>query len=320
MEKKNVMKEQEKYEVMYVSNRWINDRESFSPEISCVDGPLCGVRYKRDFIKCFKSAEELIKYFRFNESYATPDTIIKVKAFGDMTKGGNGAYYVNEIEIINNESDSGIDGAMTSAIGAYDAIEERLGIPENDFSGVDKTYDELNIGRENKGYGNIGYRNSGAHNVGNYNYGVKNYGYYNGGEGNHGFWNIAYGSYGCFNSKEQTIRLFNKDSDWTMSDWYHSEAYELMCNIGGVSSHTALEWWNSLCGYEKSIIMSIPNFDKEVFKEVVGIDIDNNTNIVRQHSGASMTVPYYPTPVDNWDGNSDADLDKVTLEIGIACL
>ena len=33
-------------------------------------------------------------------------------------------------------------------------------------------------------------------------------------------------------------------------------------------------WWSGLNDYEKSIIKAIPNFDKEIFKEITGIDVD----------------------------------------------
>lgn len=33
-------------------------------------------------------------------------------------------------------------------------------------------------------------------------------------------------------------------------------------------------WWRGLNDYEKSIIKAIPNFDKEIFKEITGVDVD----------------------------------------------
>lgn len=36
----------------------------------------------------------------------------------------------------------------------------------------------------------------------------------------------------------------------------------------------AAKWWLGLSSDRKSIIMSIPNFDKEIFKEITGIDVD----------------------------------------------
>ena len=34
------------------------------------------------------------------------------------------------------------------------------------------------------------------------------------------------------------------------------------------------DWWNSLEEKEKAVIKSIPNFDKEIFKEITGIDVE----------------------------------------------
>ena len=34
------------------------------------------------------------------------------------------------------------------------------------------------------------------------------------------------------------------------------------------------EWWRSLSDSDKDVITSIPNFDKDIFKEITGIDID----------------------------------------------
>ena len=39
-------------------------------------------------------------------------------------------------------------------------------------------------------------------------------------------------------------------------------------------SEDAAIWWRSLRDEEKEIICSIPNFDKAIFKEITGIDID----------------------------------------------
>ena len=33
-------------------------------------------------------------------------------------------------------------------------------------------------------------------------------------------------------------------------------------------------WWRSLDDRQKAVITSIPNFNKEIFKEITGIDID----------------------------------------------
>ncbi|MCI8628065.1 MAG: hypothetical protein HFE57_00905 [Firmicutes bacterium] len=34
------------------------------------------------------------------------------------------------------------------------------------------------------------------------------------------------------------------------------------------------KYWNQLSQKQKDIVMAIPNFDKEIFKEITGIDVD----------------------------------------------
>jgi hypothetical protein len=40
------------------------------------------------------------------------------------------------------------------------------------------------------------------------------------------------------------------------------------------SSKYATTWWHELPDNEKMTITSLPNFDKKIFKEITGIDID----------------------------------------------
>ena len=154
----------------------------------------------------------------------------------------------------------------------------------------------VNTGKWCTGYGNSGDRNSG-----NWNSGDCNSGNWNSGD-----WNKTNFSNGCFNTVESTICLFNKSSSWTYRDWLNSEARYLMNQIQGDilgwismptmtdeekaahpeaettggylkeldNSECAVIWWRGLTDDEKNIIMSIPNFDKEIFKEITGIDVD----------------------------------------------
>ena len=40
------------------------------------------------------------------------------------------------------------------------------------------------------------------------------------------------------------------------------------------NSECAVIWWRSLGQRQKNVIMAIPNFDKAIFKEITGIDVD----------------------------------------------
>ena len=168
-----------------------------------------------------------------------------------------------------------------------------------------------NSGNWNSGDCNSGNRNSDDHNSGDYNSGNRNSGYWNSGDHNSGNrnsgdWNKTDFSNGCFNTVEPKIYLFNKPSSWTYRNWLGSKARYLMKQIQGDifewvrlrnmtddektahpesettggylkklnNSESAAIWWRSLDQRQKNIIMSIPNFDKAIFKEITGIDVD----------------------------------------------
>ena len=165
---------------------------------------------------------------------------------------------------------------------------------------------DWNSGNRNSGNCNSGNRNSGNCNSGNWNSGDCNSGNRNSGDCNSGDWNNTNFSNGCFNTVEPTIHLFNKPSSWTYRDWLNSEARYLMNQIQGdilewvylsdmtdeeKAAHpeaettggylkeldnpeSAVIWWRLLDQRKKNVIMKIPNFDKAIFKEITGIDVD----------------------------------------------
>ena len=164
---------------------------------------------------------------------------------------------------------------------------------------------DCNSGNYNSGNYNSGDYNSGNRNSGNYNSGDCNSGDYNSGDWNSGDWNSGDFSNGCFNTKSPKIFLFNKLSDWTYQDWLYSDARCILTgcpsNIlswiwkndmtdeekelhpeysvtGGFLKFIEKEagrqiWWDNLSNKEKTIVMNLPNFDKNIFKEITGIEI-----------------------------------------------
>lgn len=128
----------------------------------------------------------------------------------------------------------------------------------------------------------------------------------NSGNRNSGDWNKTCFSNGCFNTESPKIFLFNKPSDWTYQDWLNSNArYILMdcpSNVlawvwdddmtdeekeqhpeysvtGGFLKHIEKEtgrqmWWDGLSDRQKDIVMQLPNFDKDIFKEITGITVE----------------------------------------------
>ena len=164
-----------------------------------------------------------------------------------------------------------------------------------------------NSGNYNSGNKNSGNKNSGNYNSGDCNSGDWNSGNYNSGNGNSGDWNKTCFSNGCFNTQEPKIFIFNKLSDLTYRDWLNSKAKYILNQIplnvlswiwedemsddekqqhpeytvtGGFLKHVKKEterqiWWDKLSTDKKDAILNIPNFDKKIFKEITGINVES---------------------------------------------
>lgn len=140
--------------------------------------------------------------------------------------------------------------------------------------------------------------------------GLCNSGNRNSGDCNSGDWNKTCFSNGCFNTESPKIFLFNKPSDWTYQDWLNSDARYILMNCpsnviawvwdddmtdeekeqhpeysgtGGFLKHIEKEtgrqmWWDGLSDRKKDIVMQLPNFDKDIFKdifkEITGITVE----------------------------------------------
>lgn len=136
--------------------------------------------------------------------------------------------------------------------------------------------------------------------------GLCNSGNRNSGNRNSGDWNKTCFSNGCFNTESPKIFLFNKPSDWTYQDWLNSDARYILMDCppnvlawvwdddmtdeekeqhpeysvtGGFLKHIEKEtgrqmWWDGLSDRQKDIVMQLPNFDKDIFKEITGITVE----------------------------------------------
>ena len=167
---------------------------------------------------------------------------------------------------------------------------------KGDFNSGNCNRGDSNSGAYNNGFGNTGCCNIGNCNSGNYNEGVYNSGDYN----------KTNFSSGCFNTIQQKVYFFNKPSNWTLDDWLWSEARCVMHEIhiepfrwvsledmtdqekedhpdaiitNGYLKHQdrteqARAWWLQLPKEKRSVVMSLPNFDKAIFMEITGIDVD----------------------------------------------
>ena len=275
----------------------------FNSDWSCT--PIAGVKKQYtcpgkfeeeiDLCICFngmhfcKRAVDCFNYYAFN-----PDNkVAEVIAYGKVFKMGD-KYCTDKLEIVRE-------------------------IPWNELLAIVNTGKACtglgNSGNYNSGYWNSGYWNSGNWNSGNYNSGNWNSGNYNSGncnsgnnnsgDWNSGNWNSGNYNSGCFNTGEQKIYLFNKPSDWTITDWWGSKAQIILNSMpmknlryilfsemtdGEKSEHHEAEvtggylkeedntnnrqsWWDELSANEKDVIKAIPNFDRAIFKEITGIDV-----------------------------------------------
>ena len=165
---------------------------------------------------------------------------------------------------------------------------------------------DRNSGDCNSGNLNSGDRNSGDRNSGDRNSGDFNSGNFNSGDRNSGDWNFTSYSGGCFNTEQPKIYMFNKPSNWTLQNWLDSRARYLLNQIddctleyvrfdcmtdeekaahpeakttGGylkerTTADNARKWWAGLDAADRNEILSLPNFNAEIFKKITGIDIN----------------------------------------------
>lgn len=125
-----------------------------------------------------------------------------------------------------------------------------------------------NVGDCNTGDFNYGSCNSGSYNDGDRNSGDRNFGCKNSGDYNSGNWNS-----GCFNTHANpTISMFNKQSDWTMEDWVWSDARAIILDLFR-EEEKKQDLWEKLDREYKAIVMSLPNFDADIFEECTGIRV-----------------------------------------------
>ena len=265
----------------------------------------------RGFHFCEKAAD-CFNYYQFNPE----NKVAEVLALGEVDTDGtksctNKIQIVREIpwaellEIVN--TGKGCTGLCNS--GDWNSGDWNSGNRNSgDWNSGDCNSGDWNSGNRNSGDCNSGNRNSGDWNSGNRNSGDWNSGNRNSGDWNSGDWNKCSFSNGCFNTVSPKIYLFNKPSEWTYEDWLNSKARYLLNQIPGDvleyiylsdmtdeekaahpeaettggylkildNSECAVIWWCGLSDRQKAVITAIPNFDKEIFKQITGIDVDTD--------------------------------------------
>ena len=161
---------------------------------------------------------------------------------------------------------------------------------------------DCNSGSCNSGSCNSGSCNSGNCNSGSHNSGSCNSGNWNSGNWNSGSWNSGDRNSGFFNSDEPCVRMFNKMTNYKRKDikipsWCYfdltvwvshdtaseEEKQEHKAEIeicGGFLKTINYKdaWriaWNKASIEERKELFDLPNWDNQVFKEITGIDAEN---------------------------------------------
>ena len=171
------------------------------------------------------------------------------------------------------------------------------------FNSGNRNSGYYNGGSYNSGYRNSGSYNSGNRNSGNRNSGYRNSGHYNSGSYNSGDFNNCDYSSGLFCTQDPKVKIFDIETDMTMKEVIQTDWYRMLFKhtinltrwieyadeekqsdkdkklIGGyLKTYTYKEacknWWNEYTDKEKAVIMSMPNFDKEKFKQITGIEVE----------------------------------------------
>ncbi|MDV9655445.1 hypothetical protein RHH83_13995 [Clostridioides difficile] len=250
-----------------------------------------GFHFCQKAIDCFN-------YYPFDNK----NKVAKIEAIG-LTKTFGGKSVTNKITIVEeikwdellNIVNIGHNNTGYGNTGAYNA---------GDYNTGNYNAGDGNIGHNNTGYGNTGAYNTGNYNTGNENIGYGNTGYGNTGDYNTGNYNAGDYNTGIFCTDVPKIRMFNKETNLTYEDWMHSKARHILIKnsnlmewvyaknmseeekknnpkyetVGGYLKVFTFEemcknMWNSLTDEEKKVIMEIPNFDRDIFKEITGIEV-----------------------------------------------
>jgi hypothetical protein len=145
---------------------------------------------------------------------------------------------------------------------------------------------DYNTGSYNSSYYNTGNRNTGSYNSSDYNTGNYNSGHCNSGNYNSGNFNSCDFSSGIFCNKDPEVLIFNQPSGMTMREFrdsqYISALFSETIELTYLEDGKLLKrdykeacklWWSKLTKKNKKIIQSLPNFDKEVFFDITGIEV-----------------------------------------------
>lgn len=245
-----------------------------------------GIHFCANLVDCFN-------YYEFDPR----NRVAEIDAIGDIVdivEGDNDKYCTNKIKIVR-------ELTWEEVLKLCNAGQGNSGI-SNSGNWNNGNY---NNGDYNNGDYNSGDWNSGDGNNGNWNSGDYNNGDYNSGDWNTGDWNKTSYSSGCFNTvQDAEIRMFNRPSGMTYRDWCcscyarnvmmmapmgtefipyskmsdidkagHPESETIGGYLREATNADRQRWWDALKDVEKKAVMSLPNFDENIFYECTGIRI-----------------------------------------------
>ena len=271
----------------------------FNPDWTCRDfqyevgksyemdkAPICceeGFHFCVKLVDCFS-------YYDFNPE----NKVAEIETYGEVDTDDNSKYCTNKIKIVRELS-------WEEVLRMVNTGKDNTGLKNSgNCNSGDRNSGDCNSGDRNSGDCNSGDRNSGDWNSGNCNSGD-----WNSGDRNSGDWNKCSFSNGIFNTIPPKIYMFNKPTNFTYYDWLDSLEKSIMNHYpkdrlvwiyendmskeekeknpsykttGGYlkfekAKEQAQEWWDGLPDRKKEAIMTLPNFDANIFKEITGIDV-----------------------------------------------
>ena len=279
----------------------------FEPDWTCMgydykrNGNVIGEIYEMDgkieiCKRGFHYCPKLIDCFNYY-SFDSNNKVAEIEVLGDIRVGDDGDKEVtNKFKIIRELSWHEV----------LELVNTGSGNTGNGNSG------NRNSGDCNSGDWNSGNRNSGNRNSGDGNSGDGNSGYGNSGDGNSGYWNSGNRNSGDWNSGDRnsgylntitpdTILVFNKECsreiwnkaikpdfmyfnvlnkfiytcDMTDEEKENNPDHE---TLGGYLRKMTYKeaWkysWNNADKENRKLVLKLPNFDNEIFKEITGIDV-----------------------------------------------
>ena len=212
-----------------------------------------------------------------------------------------GFHFCRELWAIEQESSYKLSESRLFEVIAGDVVCEGKKYCTNSITILREIEGEEKENLMNTGDWNTGNRNTGNRNTGNWNTGNRNTGGWNTGDWNTGDWNTGNCNTGFFNTDEPFVRMFNKDTNYKRDDLIFPPFLYFGLTVW-VSHDTATDEekkehkqeievcggflkkldykdafrisWNKASPDEHKKLLSLPNWDNDIFKEISGIDAE----------------------------------------------